>query len=615
MLEWLQEWMLPDRYMPHGYCYLWESGLVSLHVLSDAFIALAYYSIPITLIYFVRKRSDLPFHQIFLMFGTFIIACGTTHLMAVLTLWFSAYWVAGALKALTAVVSVFTAIELVSVVPLALALPSPTQLAIAKQELEAEIAERTKVEDALRQSEARYRAIVEDQTEFICRFRADSTIVFVNNAYCRFFNVRKEEVIGNSYEPTVYESDRTRVNQVIESISSERSVVQIENRVVVDGEIRWTQWVSRGFFDEQGQLLELQAVGRDITEQKRVEAELERNQQFVQKVANTAPFILYVCTVPNQRLIYINRGIYSLLGYSPNEFQPLGTRSLESLLHPDDQADLVVHHQKWGALQDGDSLQFECRMQHINGEWRYISIQETTFKRNRDGSINQILGAAHDISDRKELEAYKVLLREKDILLEEVHHRVKNNLQIIDSLLSLQCRQTKDSDAIATLTESRNRISSIALVHEKLYRSNDLATIDFNDYVYSLLNHLYEFYQNNQQMIQFEIMIEPLELGIDTAIPCGLIINELITNALKYAFPQQQRGTIGVTFQAVDAHQLKLVVQDDGIGLPDDLDVETTSSLGLNLVYNLVEQLEGTLVIRHHPGAQFTITFPKPSST
>ena len=153
-----------DSFIPHGHCYLWKPGLVWLHLWSDTLIALAYYSIPLTLLYFVRRRKDLPFNSIFLLFGAFIIACGTTHLMEVWTLWHPTYWLSGVLKAITAAISVFTAITLFPIVPRALALPSPAQLRQANQNLQAQIAERLKAEAALKQYQDQLEELVAERT-------------------------------------------------------------------------------------------------------------------------------------------------------------------------------------------------------------------------------------------------------------------------------------------------------------------------------------------------------------------------------------------------------------------------------------------------------------------
>ncbi|WP_347272385.1 PAS domain S-box protein, partial [Leptolyngbya sp. FACHB-36] len=243
-----------------------------LHILSDSFIALAYYSIPVTLISFVRRRQDLPFDWVFLLFGAFIVACGTTHVLEVWTLWHPTYWLSGFVKAITGVVSVSTAILLIPLVPKALALPSPTLLEATNRELECKIAER-------RKSEARYRAIVEDQTELIVRFLPDGTLLFVNEAYCRYFGLSHKDLIGKKYQPVVYEADRENVAQLVASISADNPVVTIENRVVVADEVRWTQWSNRALFDQQEHFIEFQAVGRDITEQKHAEVALQTSQR------------------------------------------------------------------------------------------------------------------------------------------------------------------------------------------------------------------------------------------------------------------------------------------------------------------------------------------------
>lgn len=267
---------LPAGFMPHGMCYLWKPGLVWLHVVSDSLVALAYYSIPITLIYFVQHRRDLPFRWIFWLFGAFIIACGTTHIMEVWTLWHPNYWVAGIIKAFTAMVSLYTAVQLIPLLPQALALPSPTQLALINQNLEKQILERQKSEEALRQSEARYRAIVEDQTELICRFLPEGTLTFVNQAYCRYFGGTQEDLIGSSFCPMILEEDLEKVKAQLNALSKEKPIVTITHRILNShGEIRTQQWSNRAIFDDQDSCVEIQAVGRDITKLKQAEEVLK----------------------------------------------------------------------------------------------------------------------------------------------------------------------------------------------------------------------------------------------------------------------------------------------------------------------------------------------------
>ncbi len=458
-------------FIPHGHCYLWKSQLVSLHIVSDTLTTLSYYSIPLILFYFVRKRVDLPYPGIFLLFGVFIISCGTTHLMNIWTLWHPNYWVSGWIKLMTAIVSLYTAVSLFPLVPQALALKSPTQLEAANRQLQQEISERLKVELALRQSEQRYRAIIEDQTELIARFQGDGTLTFVNKAYCRFFKKSLEEIIDHSYKPIVFPEDQEKIDQHLQSISLENPVITLENRVIVENEVRWMQWINRGIFNEIGEIVEYQSVGRDISERKQAEK---------------------------------------------------------------------------------------------------VKYQET--------------------------------------LLKEIHHRVKNNLQVICSLLRLQSRFVQDPLIKEKFIESQNRVKSMALIHEKLYQSDDFRRIKLDEYIQDLTRSLLRTYQINSTSIQMQIDIEPnIFLDLDTLTPCGLIICELISNALKYAFSPNTSGMIWIQAKLDPENHLTLSIGDNGKGLPSEIDFNNIKTLGLQVVQDLTAQLQGELKIDQDQGTLFKI--------
>jgi two-component sensor histidine kinase len=199
-------------------------------------------------------------------------------------------------------------------------------------------------------------------------------------------------------------------------------------------------------------------------------------------------------------------------------------------------------------------------------------------------------------------------LREKEVLLKEIHHRVKNNLQVVSSLLNLQAGQTDDGLATALLRDSQNRIKAMALIHENLYRSSDLALVNFANYATGLLEFLVPTY-DTENKVTFQVQAEEMWLNLDTAIPCGLIINELISNALKHAFPNGTDGLIEVEMGR-DGEWLHLSVKDDGVGFPKGVDFRSTSSLGLQLVNSLASQLDGTVELLNGTGTTFTITFP-----
>jgi two-component sensor histidine kinase len=205
-------------------------------------------------------------------------------------------------------------------------------------------------------------------------------------------------------------------------------------------------------------------------------------------------------------------------------------------------------------------------------------------------------------------ELIKATLKERETLLKEIHHRVKNNMQIMSSLLSLQAAQSTGPDTIEALNESQRRIRSMALIHEKLYRSGSLAEIDFGDYIKSLVDELLRMYNVPLGVITITTDIENVQLGVDTAIPCALIINELVSNSLKYAFPDGRTGSITVALQRANGAYM-LTIADDGVGIPADVDFRTTDSLGMQLVVTLVNQLEGTIELNRENGTAFVISF------
>ena len=215
-----------------------------------------------------------------------------------------------------------------------------------------------------------------------------------------------------------------------------------------------------------------------------------------------------------------------------------------------------------------------------------------------------------EMAERTQAQAeLRASLQDKEVLLKEIHHRVKNNLQIISSLFNLQARKVKDATTLEVLHESQNRVRSMALIHEKLYHSDNLAQVDFSEYVRSLANSLLQSYKSSRTTIELHFELDPISLPIETATPCGLIFNELVTNALKYAFPNEKKGNLWIEARQTSSNCFTLRIADDGIGLPPDLDPNITGTLGLQLVTNLVNQLSGTLEVENKNGVSYRISF------
>jgi two-component sensor histidine kinase len=254
-------------------------------------------------------------------------------------------------------------------------------------------------------------------------------------------------------------------------------------------------------------------------------------------------------------------------------------------------------------------IHYENEIVTRHGERRLVSWNNTML-RDAGGLIIGIASVGEDITDRKQAEEkIRASLKEKEVLLKEIHHRVKNNLQIVSSLLYLQMARTQHPGAVAALMESRNRVRSIARIHEKLYQSANLASVDMGEYTRSLVPDLQHSHRVEGSSVRLVVNIGDVLLGITEAIPCGLIINELVSNSLKHAFPKERSGEITIEMIKTSANQTTLTVRDNGIGLPEHVDFRNSPSLGLDLVNSLVQQLSGSVELDRRDGTAFKITF------
>ncbi len=271
--------------MPHGQWEFGHSGAIWLHASSDTLIGIIYYSISFMLIYFVCQGQNVHFKWIFWILGAFIVSCGTTHLIEVWTLWYPAYWVLVSIKAITAIVSIFTALALYPLIPQLLALP-PVQLKSTPQNLESEITEYQSTEIALQKSENNYQGRVEDQTELICRFEPDGILTFVNHVYCPYFDKTPEELIGISFDQFLPGFEEVRLQNLLETLTVTKPVIAHEHLArMPNGEQIWHEWTNRAIFDEHNNLVEYQVLGRDITaireSERRFQAVFNQTFQFI----------------------------------------------------------------------------------------------------------------------------------------------------------------------------------------------------------------------------------------------------------------------------------------------------------------------------------------------
>lgn len=303
---------------------------------------------------------------------------------------------------------------------------------------------------------------------------------------------------------------------------------------------------------------------------------------------------------------YVSPSIKDLLGYEAEDI--IGKRDYEfiNMVHPDDFEILMDTIQL--VIQTLKPNRAQHRFKHADGHYIWVETVGNPLSNDK----KEFSGAVYitrDITELKKVEnQLKSSLEEKEVLLREIHHRVKNNMQIISSLLNLQSRYLNDEKTVNVLNESRNRVKSMAMVHEELYRSRDLSKIDFADYIQRLLSGLFSSYGVDKNVIKPEINVENIFLNINMAVPCGLIINELVSNSLKHAFLQGQNGKISIKFYP-NGKKYVLKVADNGTGFPENIDFENTKTLGLQLVNTLVKQLSGSIDICSSSGTSFKIVF------
>lgn len=354
---------------------------------------------------------------------------------------------------------------------------------------------------------------------------------------------------------------------------------------------------------------------RDLQEQEHrrreeaADAALRESEERYRTVAETASDAI-VTIDDASTILYVNRAGERMFGYSVAELvgQPL------TMLMP---AGLRESHRRglahYVATGERRITWESVGLRALHRDGRDIPVEISFGEFFKDGR-HVFTGIIRDVSERSRAEeVIKSALSEKELLLKEIHHRVKNNLQLISSLLNLQDIDAHgDPVAVGLLKESQHRIKSMALIHEKLYQSDDLSRVDFEEYVRSLAAYLFRSYQTESRVITLDVKVENVLLGVDTAIPCGLIINELVSNALKHAFLGRERGRIRIELRpdAGDPGRSILIVTDDGVGCPPGLDIRRTESLGLQLVTTLADQLGGTLTCRSEAGTEFTMAFP-----
>jgi len=470
-----------------------------------------------------------------------------------------------------------------------------------------DISDRKKTEAALKESEERFRQLAENiESVFWMVNVQPEEIIYISPAYEKIWGRSCADLYtsGRFFAESLHPEDRSRViANFTKQIESEN---EIEYRIVrPDGEIRWIRDRAFPIRNQAGQVYRIVGIAEDISEGKQAEKVIRESEERFRQLAENIQDSFWLLSAEFTDLLYLSPAYEQIWGRSREELYAEPLKLLE-WVHPEDRHLL---QEAMTRVLEGESTSTEYRMFLPDGTIRWVCDRAFPIY-DESGKIYRIAGIGEDISDRKCTEArIQAALREKEVLLKEIHHRVKNNMQVISSLLQLQAQYVEDEPTLALFEESQTRIHSMALIHEQLYQSEHLDRIDLPPYVQNLVANLYQSFGCGNTAIQFNLNLDPIYLNIETAIPCGLIINELVSNSLKYAFRQSLGGEINIDIHKINPQEFQLIIQDNGSGFPPDFDVENAETLGLRLVRMLAYQLEASIDIDSQCGTCYNIIF------
>jgi PAS domain S-box-containing protein len=468
-----------------------------------------------------------------------------------------------------------------------------------------DITERKRMEEALRDNEGKYRNLVDN---------ANEAILVVQDGWLKFVNLRAIEMTGYSerelmimpFQGFIHPDDR---DIVIENYKKRMKGEAVPSRysfriLTIKGITKWME-IGVALIEWKGKPATLNFL-TDITQRKRAEKALwESEDKYKSVITNMSEGFTFYKIIINEKnipidyeFIEVNAAFEQMTGLKSDQI--VGKNVIEVMEEIGlDTTDLIGKYNN--VALTGKELKLEGYSSVLK-KWLYICAYSP--------NIGYFAVTFIDITERKMTdEKIRKSLKEKEVLLQEIHHRVKNNMQIVSSLLTLQSQNIEDKKYKDIFIDSQNRIQTMALIHEKLYQSKSIAQINFKEYIEGIVSNILESYCIKSN-IKIDINIENIQINIDSAVPCGLIINELVTNSLKYAFPEGRQGKIQISLKSNDNNMIQLSISDDGIGISKDMDIRNTKSLGLHLVTALAEgQLQGKIILNREIGTEFQIIF------
>ena len=473
------------------------------------------------------------------------------------------------------------------------------------QELLAEISERKLATVALRESEDKFRHIFEDSPIGISLVGLDGKYMQVNPAFCQMLGYQEAELKRLSvFEITRLQNiclEKDLMSRIIRGLINQYHLEK--NYIKKDQQTLQVSQTAATIRDAQGNVRYFINMVEDISDRAKVAENLRQSEERFRKIFEESPIGMAILGL-DQKIIKVNTVLSQMLGYAEPE---LINQSLGFLTYLQDQ-EATNRLTTYLYQSHISSYQLEQRSIRKNQQLIWVALNTSVVK-DQDGQIQHVLIMIRDIT--KEKEAQELIansLAEKEILLQEIHHRVKNNLHVIASLLELQAGSSDDQQVISLFTDSQSRIYSMALIHEQLCLSPKFEHIDFEEYLRSLVGNLFNSYGANSRQIKCIFDVEPVHIQFQTAIPCGLILNEIVSNSLKHGFLGCDRGEIRIHLTQQE-QIFNLTISDNGVGMGADFEWQKANSLGLRLVRILTKQLDGKINLDCSHGTSFSLSF------
>jgi PAS domain S-box-containing protein len=468
-----------------------------------------------------------------------------------------------------------------------------------------DISERKKTEEELCESESFYRQTLESIPGMVFTTRPDGYCDYQSQQWVEFTGVPMNQHLGDGWNKLLHPDDRPRAFVAWRDAVEGRAPYDTEYRVRRhDGIYEWFKVRARPIRNSAGEIVRWFGTALNIDDLIKAQAELQRSQRLYRAIGESIDYGIWVCE-PDGRNTYASESFLKLVGMTQEQCSSFGWGEV---LHPDDAERTIAAWKE--CVRTGGTWDIEHRFRGVDGQWHPILARGVPV-RDDNGQVLCWVGINLDISRPKRTEEHlRASLQEKEVLMQEIHHRVKNNLQVISSLINLQADTLNQPVLRRSLDDVRDRIRTMALVHEKLYQSGDLARLNFADYAASLLHYLWRAHGDAAAKVRLTLATQPVTLPVSAAVSCGLILNELATNALKHAFPNQSEGEVTVDLAHDPTHdRICLQVSDNGLGLPAGLNWRQSRSLGLRLVQMLATQIDGTVEVGSGPGTEFRVAF------